>query len=129
LREGPVHRTIEARAELPVPREKSRGVLRQAHPTLRAAAGNPLDELEAGGSLELAKIAPGVAVRHREFPGSALKRSASAEQLEEPRATVPEFQVIAEDDPDLELGLHARQIVRKASAEGQRRPLGHFSAR
>src|SRR5439155_20094088 len=58
---------FDAVAELPVARQELAAGGGQAHPGCGTAAGHPLEELEAGGTLELLQVAPRVPVRHPEI--------------------------------------------------------------
>src|SRR5882762_6091709 len=106
LFEVALHRALERAAERAVVTQEALAGARQPHAALGAAARRALHELEAGRVLQLAQVAPGVAVRHLECLGRLLERAALLDRLQQSRAALAEFQVVAERHPDPELRLH-----------------------
>src|SRR5947208_3024757 len=102
------HRALERAAERAVVTQEALAGVGQPHTALRAAARRTLHELEAGRVLQLAQVAPGIAVRHLERLGRLLERAALLDRLQQPRAAGAEFQVVAERHPDPELRFHFR---------------------
>src|SRR5262249_44262326 len=91
-----LHRILQRVSERSIAAPEALARLGQAHAALRPAAGDTLDELEAGRVLELPQIPPGVAIRHLERLGGLLERAVLLDRLQQSRPAVAEFQVIAE---------------------------------
>src|SRR6267378_1499605 len=108
LFEVALHRALERASERAVVTQEALAGVRQPHAALGAAARRALHELEAGRVLQLAQVAPGVAVRHLERFRGLLERAALLDRLPQPRPAVAECQVVAERDPDSQLRLHDR---------------------
>src|SRR5205085_2993130 len=104
--EVPPHGRLERAAKCPVVHQEAPARVGQAHAAARPAARGALDEFEAGRLLELAQVAPRVAIRHLELRRRLLQRAARLDRLQQPRAAVAEFQVLAERDPDPQLRFH-----------------------
>src|SRR5205085_3041862 len=104
--EVPSHGCLERAAKRVIVIQKAPPRVGQAHTAGRPAARGALDEFEAGRLLELAQVAPRVAVRHLELRRRLLQRAARLDRLQQPRAAVAEFQVLAERDPDPQLRFH-----------------------
>src|SRR5262249_25468053 len=103
--ELPLHRALQPLAKLAIPRQELLRFGREPHSAPRAV-GTSLDELEAGRARELAEIPPGVAVRHLEFFRGPPQRPELLDEIEQPGAPLADLEVVAERDPDLDLGLH-----------------------
>src|SRR6267378_2324947 len=108
LFEVTLHRALERAAEHAVVTQEALAGVRQPHAALGAAARRALHELEARRALQLAQVAPGVAVRHLERLRRLPERAALLDRLQQPRAAVAEFQVVTKRHPDPELRLHPR---------------------
>src|SRR5690349_18104182 len=103
-----LHRSIQGIAKSVVASQEPFGLGREPHPAPWAAAGRALNELEAGGALELTEIPPRIAIRHRKLFGRLLQRPVLLDELEEPRTPVTELQLIAERDPYFDFWFHGR---------------------
>src|SRR2546427_4241238 len=101
-----LHRLFERPSERAIAAQEPLARVGEPHAALGPAAGHPLDELEAGGLLQLTKVTPGVAVRHLERLGRLLERAALLDGLQQPCPALAEFQVLAERDPNPQFGLH-----------------------
>src|SRR5207237_6175721 len=104
--EVPTHGRLERAAKCPVVHQEAPARVGQAHAAARPAARGALGEFEAGRLLELAQVAPRVAIRRLELRRRLLQRAARVDGLEQPRAAVAELQLIPERDPDPQLGFH-----------------------
>src|SRR4029077_2410201 len=120
--ELPAGGLVEAARELLVALEEALPGPGEAHAAVGPAPRHPLHELEAGRRLQVAQVAPRVAIGHLQLLRRLLERAARVDQLEQAGAPVPELQVLAERHPHPELGLHLNRILLKRSTTEQRYP-------
>src|SRR5882762_9613664 len=101
LFEVALHRALERAAERAVVTQEALAGVRQPHAALGAAARRALHELEARRALQLAQVAPGVAVRHLERLGRLLDLAALLDRVQQPRVDVTGVEVVAQRLSDL----------------------------
>src|SRR5262245_2228369 len=101
---------VEAALELSVADYELAAGRRQPHAAPGGSFRGALDELEAGGFLELFQISPGVAIGHAELGCRLTEGTSLVDQLEQPRPAFAELESLAEDDPDPQLGLHGTTL-------------------
>src|SRR5437773_605956 len=102
LLEVSLHEGVEAGAEVPVPRDEAAALGGEARAALWPAARVALEELHAGGALEIAKVAPGRPVGHAHALDGLLEGSQSLDRFQQLGASFAEFHAAAEDHPELE---------------------------
>src|SRR5207244_10920581 len=110
---------VEAGLQPPVAGDEVPAGPREPEAAARAAAGR-LEEADAGGALQLAEIAPAVAIGHADAGERAAQRAQLVHQLEQARAPVAELHVVPEDDPHLHARLHRALLCHSAGADAGR---------
>src|SRR5262252_2617122 len=102
LLEVPGHEGIEPLAKATVAAKEEPAFRGEPRAALGSAPGPSFEQLEASRALELTEISPRRSVRHAHALDGLLEGAEPFHRLEELGASLPELDVVPEDDPQLE---------------------------
>ena len=106
LGETVIDERVHSLAKLPVAGEKFLPPSGESSAACWSSAGASLQELEPGGLFQVSEVAPRVPVRHPEPGNRLLDGSQFIDEFEELGSAIAKFDIVVEDDPNLQFRLH-----------------------